>query len=288
MKKYSRIRLVGCDLDGTLLNSKGEISERNRKAIERLMKSGVEFAAVTGRPLMGLPAQLTAIPAFRYCVLSNGAFVYDIREQKVIAQQFFSEDCVDRIIKMAKRYHAAYAFIAEGRLYIPDTSMAAIKEKYEHNPVYIWKATKDIEHIIESKRKCIEKFNFDFLDQDSYEECVSALRNIPEVEISCNMPEYLELTVSGCNKGSGLDHLMTHLAIDNSEVMVIGDSDNDRSMYVEGRMRVAMQNAEQGIQDVADFISLDHDEEGVAYALDTLLFTEQSTLTDEVRQPDRA
>lgn len=274
MRKHSGIRLVGCDMDGTLLNSKGEISERNQRTVEHLMKSGVEFAVVTGRPLMGLPKQLTEIPAFRYCVLSNGAVVYDIRKQKVIAQQFFSEDCVDQIIETAKSHHAAYAFIAEGRLYIPDTSMKVINKKYERSPVCIWKETKDIERIIEGKRKSIEKFNFDFLDQGNYERCLSELRKISEAEISCNMPEYLEVTAAGCNKGSGLKSLMTHLNIDDSEVMVIGDSDNDRSMYVKGRMRVAMQNAEQGIRELADFVSLDHDEDGVAYAVDTLLFTE--------------
>lgn len=274
MRKHSGIRLVGCDMDGTLLNSDNKISERNRKAIERLLKGGIEFAVVTGRPLMRLPKQLMEIPAFRYCVLSNGAFVYDIKEQKAIAQQFFLENCIERIMETAKSCHAAYAFMTEGQLYVPETSMAVLEEKYKRNLLYIWKETEDIESIIDCKRKCIEKFNFDFLDQDSYEKCLSELRKIPGVEISCNMPGYIELTAAGCNKGSGLKSLMAHLDIDDSEVMVIGDSDNDRSMYVKGRMRVAMQNAEQGIRELADFVSLDHDEDGVAYAVDTLLFTE--------------
>ena len=122
----------------------------------------------------------------------------------------------------------------------------------------------------------IEKFNLDFLDDGAYRACLARLKRVEGAEISCNTPRYVELTARNCNKGSGLKLLMEHLGLADWQVMVMGDSDNDRSMFTPGRTRVAVRNAEPEIRALADYITLDHDEDGVAYALETLLLGERT------------
>lgn len=74
-----RIRLLGIDLDGTLLTIKKELSDAARAAIEDAICAGIEVVPVTGRPLTGVPAEVLGIPGIRYVISSNGANTYALR-----------------------------------------------------------------------------------------------------------------------------------------------------------------------------------------------------------------
>ncbi|MFW5630111.1 MAG: HAD family hydrolase, partial [Acetivibrio ethanolgignens] len=69
-----KIKLIGLDLDGTLLNDKKELSGRNRKAIERAAAQGVFIVPATGRPLVGLQTPVLSLPV-KYALTANGAAV---------------------------------------------------------------------------------------------------------------------------------------------------------------------------------------------------------------------
>lgn len=71
-----RIRLLGIDLDGTLLTMKKELTDAARAAIEDAIRAGIEVVPVTGRPLTGVPAEVLGIPGIRYVITSNGANTY--------------------------------------------------------------------------------------------------------------------------------------------------------------------------------------------------------------------
>jgi len=74
-----RIRLLGIDLDGTLLTIKKELTDAARAAIEDAIRAGIEVVPVTGRPLTGVPAEVLGIPGIRYVISSNGANTYALR-----------------------------------------------------------------------------------------------------------------------------------------------------------------------------------------------------------------
>ena len=74
------IRLLGVDLDGTLLTIKKELTEAARSAIEDAIRAGIEVVPVTGRPLTGVPAEVLGIPGIRYVITSNGANTYALAE----------------------------------------------------------------------------------------------------------------------------------------------------------------------------------------------------------------
>ena len=74
-----RIRCIALDLDRTTLNSEGHLSERNRRAIERAISSGIQIAVASGRSLDSLPGEVLEIPGIRYAITSNGAAVYDLK-----------------------------------------------------------------------------------------------------------------------------------------------------------------------------------------------------------------
>ena len=78
----SEIKCIASDLDGTLLQSRGRIAERTRKALCAAIASGIEFVPLSGRPYKSLPSDLFEIPDIHYCSTSNGAAIQDFKTGK--------------------------------------------------------------------------------------------------------------------------------------------------------------------------------------------------------------
>ena len=74
------IRLIALDLDGTLLNSKKELTERNRKALETCIAQGIWIVPCTGRTSMGIPDFVRGIPGVRYAITVNGGMIEDMEK----------------------------------------------------------------------------------------------------------------------------------------------------------------------------------------------------------------
>ena len=70
-------KIIATDLDGTLLNSQGNVSPENWEAIRKLQELGVLVVPTTGRVFEELSLQLRESPLFRYYITSGGAAIYD-------------------------------------------------------------------------------------------------------------------------------------------------------------------------------------------------------------------
>ena len=78
------IKLIAFDLDGTTLHGFAELSERNRRAMEKANDAGILVVPATGRVRNFIPPCLTELPFIRYAITSNGGAVWDILENKVL------------------------------------------------------------------------------------------------------------------------------------------------------------------------------------------------------------
>ena len=90
-KNYTRknmYKLVAIDLDGTLLNSYGEVSEKNKKAIKKAMQNGKEIVIASGRPLQSAKSFALESGASNYVTCGNGSLLYDVRNDKILFDKF--------------------------------------------------------------------------------------------------------------------------------------------------------------------------------------------------------
>ena len=78
LQRFSPVRLVALDLDGTLLSRNNEVTPATREAIARVVEHGVAVVPATGRPLASLPPVVAKLPGIRYVITSNGAAVWDL------------------------------------------------------------------------------------------------------------------------------------------------------------------------------------------------------------------
>ena len=90
-------KLMAIDLDGTLLNSFGEVSEETKKALKLAKEQGTEIVLASGRPISSTESLAVELGVDNYLISGNGAAVYDIKEQKIIYDRFLNKYCPDNL-----------------------------------------------------------------------------------------------------------------------------------------------------------------------------------------------
>ncbi len=79
-----KIKMIGLDLDGTLLDSRKKLTRHTRRVLCEAIGRGVVVLAATGRPYSGIPPEVRSIPGMHYALTANGARIMDTRTQKVL------------------------------------------------------------------------------------------------------------------------------------------------------------------------------------------------------------
>lgn len=277
-----KIKLIALDLDGTLLDSNGIISNKTCDAIKEAVKRGIEIVPATGRNIGLICEEIKAIDGIRYAITSNGAAVIDIREERVIFSNFINLDILKRIIDLIKNYPIVIELYADGHAYV-DRDVFDNPEKYNLNENQIHLMAYN--HILidnffnlidESKDtnwiKCVEKINIPFLNEDIKKKVLKNLSDeVNEIKITSSGKDNLEINISSANKGNGLEKLVNILGIRLEEVAAIGDNNNDIEMIEISGLGIAMGNAIDEIKNKAGYVTVDNDKNGAAEAIIKIL-----------------
>ena len=99
-----KIKMVGLDLDGTLLTDKKELTKRTRNVLERVIREGVVVLVATGRPWMGVPEELREFPGMDYALTSNGARIIDTRTGQVIEEHLLPVESAKKALEICRKY----------------------------------------------------------------------------------------------------------------------------------------------------------------------------------------
>ena len=91
-------KIITIDLDGTLLNSRGEISSENRNAIKKAKEQGIEVVLASGRVSDSVLNIAKDIGADKYFICGNGSMIYDMQKDKVIYENFINKSKIVFII----------------------------------------------------------------------------------------------------------------------------------------------------------------------------------------------
>ena len=101
-------KLIAIDLDGTMLNSYGEISQKTKETLKKCIDKGVEIVLASGRPIDSMKATANEIGGMNYFISGNGALVYDIKNDKIIYKNCLEKEKVLEIIKICEENSIAY------------------------------------------------------------------------------------------------------------------------------------------------------------------------------------
>ncbi|ROR30815.1 hypothetical protein EDD66_102471 [Mobilisporobacter senegalensis] len=276
--KYD-IKLIGLDLDGTVFNEKKQISDRTINAISKAIEKGVTVIPATGRPYGGLPNEFTSIPGVRYALTANGSSIIDLMEKKVIYSNLIDVKAALDIIDELLTFDAIIDIFIDGTGYSPKSSISCVRD-YMHTEEmadYFIKTRlfydNDAKTFIRDMDQPIEKIQLLFKDISKKEKASEILKAHSDFAFTSALTNNIEINSVTANKGDGLLGLGTHLGIKREQIMACGDSYNDYEMIKSAGLGIAMGNATKDIKEIADFITLTNEEDGVAYAIEKYILS---------------
>ena len=272
-------RLIAFDLDGTFLDDEKQIPEENLRAIERAAERGVEIVPATGRIYRGIPEALKALPFIRYYILSNGAAVYDAREDRLLYRGDIPLELALRCYAYLDTLPVIYDCYQNEMGYM-SRAMYERAEEYLAGEPGILKLVhqlripvEDLKETLRRRGEPLQKLQMYFLPGD-LDERERQLRQIPALfpelkatsSVSCN----IEVNSIEAGKGKALAALCRGLGFSAGEAVAFGDGTNDLEMLRCAGLGVAMENASDEVKAGADLVTGRNTDCGVAHCLETI------------------
>lgn len=265
------IRLVGLDLDGTLLAADHTISARNKAAIAAALQRGCRVVPATGRPLAGVPAEFLALPGVDWAVTANGATVVRLADREPVLKFWIPQADYFTAWRLTARYSRVMDLFLNGQGY---NSAAALERAEAWAPPgmadYMRASRRPVESVEAFARRCpeLEKANLFFANPAERIEARRELEATGLFQVTSSAPNNLELNAKGVDKGRGLLALAGLLGLAPCQVMACGDSDNDTAMLRAVGLGVAMGNALPEVKAAAAWVAPGNEESGVARAIE--------------------
>ncbi len=266
------IKLIGLDLDGTVLTNQKLITSKTLDAISSALIQGIIVVPVTGRPFSGLPEEIIRIPGLRYVITTNGAATYDLKTNTRLEEHTLSaEVCADLFSFIGKDDVIREVFV-NGYGYEDTVSYHALHSRLMGTPLqsYIECSRRPVPSMEQFLKECsdgVDGISLMFSTVDRLKQFARLLEN--RTDLCVTRPARLDLEINHplANKGSALVSLGKRLGIPASETMAVGDSGNDTSLLRQAGFPVAMGNATEEIKSLSSFITRDNEHDGVAAAI---------------------
>lgn len=253
-------KLIAIDLDGTLLNSYGEVSKENADAIRNAKRKGIEVVLASGRMSNSILNIAEEIGADNYIIAGNGALIYDLKNNKTLYNQCISKDKVLKIIKICEENSIYYTINTEKYIISKSLNYNLLYYYYENSKKTEEKRTKI--NIAENVEKYVEendvgqvtKITISDETEMIFNGIVNKLNKIKGINILevSNMSRkiitegtekvelkyfYTEITNENVNKWNAIVELSNYLKIKEKDIVAIGDNVNDLEMIENAGLR---------------------------------------------------
>ena len=268
-------KLVAIDLDGTLLNSYGEVTDKTKEAIKKAVEKGVEVVLASGRPISSVEDLANDLSANHYLISGNGAIVYDMHKKEIVYDNFLKKEQVLEIIKICEENSIYYNIYTENEVLTKSLNYNTLFYHSENTHKQEEKRTNI--NIVDDVYGYVEKTEDDhFLKITVCDESRVVFNNIlkklelvPNIDVLdvSHMSKkiirngtdevlveycYTEITNKDVHKWSAMKFIIDDMSITPEEVVAIGDNVNDKEMIEGAGLGVAMGNATDQIKEIAN------------------------------------
>ena len=284
-------KLVAIDLDGTMLNSYGMVTENTKQVIKNTINKGTEVIIASGRPIDSIKTIAKEIGSENYFIAGNGALIYDIKKDEIIYEKFMNKQKVLEIIKICEENSISYNIYTEKTI---------ISKGLKYNVLYYYKENLKKEEnkktnitIVEDVYEYIKNLeNEKFLKitvcdetKSVFNSIIRKLRTVEDIDVldvlhmSRKMIKqgtedvpieyyYTEISLKDVDKWNAIEYLANKMNISKDEIIAIGDNINDKEMIENAKVGIAMGQSTPVITEIADFVTSNNNEDGVAKALE--------------------
>ncbi len=265
-------RAIALDLDGTLTNSDKIVTPRTREALMRAQADGIHIILASGRPTYGIVpiAQVLDLDKNGGFILSyNGGNIVDAKTGEVLFSQNLPEDVLPILHNYAREHKYALLGYRGNTIVTEIADDEYVREEARINKMPVEQVDNILDHVGTHPTKLLMTGHPDNMAVADKE-----LKDIlgDRMEIYRSAPFFVELVPQGIDKAQSLLRLLERLNLTKDNLIAFGDGWNDLSMLKLAAVGVAMSNAAEEIKSQADYVTLSNDEDGVAIALDNLLY----------------
>lgn len=257
-------KMIAIDIDDTLINDKKQITAGTRQALAEAVSQGVIVTLATGRMYASakqLAAQLALnVPLITY----QGSLVKTSIDEQVLYERYVPQEAARFIYDYCLRTGLHLQLYHNDILYVRESNDKA--EEYARLSKIPYTVEPDFESLIgKPNTKLLMIDQPDKLDAVAVE-----LRGAvgQQVHITKSKPHFLEVVHKEGTKGDAIRFLAEHFGLELEQIMAIGDSWNDREMLEAAGLGVAMGNAVDALKEIADYVTLSNNEDGVKHAVE--------------------
>ena len=265
--KCGIICVIAVDIDGTLTNSRKEITPRTRYALLEAQAQGKRIIIASGRHPIGvypIARELRLDLNGGYIMSFNGGKIIECATNRTIVAKLFPREYLPDIISVLKDSNITVITWDDKRIYADskrndytDVEQDVLKTEMVVVDDFVSAIKFDINKILLAGEP-------DELDE--YQK-ILAKRYDGLLDVYKSAPYFLELMPLGVSKGSMLPLLLDKLGVNRDELIAFGDEYNDMTMIGYAGMGVAMANGEPEVKKIANYICPSNDEDGVADTL---------------------
>lgn len=261
----SQVKLVVTDMDGTLLNIKGEVSNRFLSQFQELKKRNIHFVAASGRQYQSITHKLQSIKDDISIIAENGVVMQHNNQTKILLK--LSSEDVLKSIEVLREIKDCYIVLCGRKAAYIETKDSDFVSKFsEYYSAFI--IVDDLTRVTDDDFLKIAVYHFESSESEILP-YISEIAN--ELQVTVSSQNWLDISHKDANKGYALNMLQKELGIEMKDTMVFGDYNNDLQMLELAHFSYAMQNAHPNVKKIANFETKSNSEQGVELILDELI-----------------
>lgn len=266
-----KYKMIALDIDGTLTNSKKQITPGVKRALKKAQEKGVKVVLASGRPTPGILPLAKELELENYggFILSfNGGKIINCKTGETIYEKMIPEEKISALYDFARKHDVGLLSYQKDHIITesPENKYVKIEARVNQMPV------KEIEDFVDYVDfpvvKCMMLGDGEYLEKLE-EKAVNELGD--GLSIYRSEPYFLETMPENIDKANSLEKLLRHEGLTREELIACGDGFNDVSMIHYAGLGVAMENAQEAVKQVANYVTASCDEDGVAKVVEKFL-----------------
>lgn len=263
------IKLIACDLDGTLLDSNHELTQENIEVINDLKDNDIPFVIATGR-IYPSAAEFSKTLGLKTPIIAcNGAVVKDPIEDKILFHYPVKTESMLELVGICKKYDIYFHIYTMDTVYAERNERliaqyAEWKDKDPSRSLVKTAVVNNIEDII--KEEVVYKLGI-YIDEKGAEEAYREMVKVNGITSCFSLSTLVDLFNENASKGVAVEDLGKLYDISKENIMALGDNENDIPMLQSAGLSIAMQDARDHVKEAATEVGESNNNSGVAKAI---------------------
>lgn len=267
----SDIKMLVLDIDGTLTNSKKEITPETKKAIIAIQERGHKVMLASGRPTPGMrryEQELELEKYGGYLLSFNGGRIINCRTGEIVYQRVFPSVLVPKMYKFAQKNHCGLVTYFGDKIisaFQPDEYVSIESRingmKVQMVPNFTDFVDFEVNKLLMTAEDAKAE-RFESILNEEFGDIISVYRS---------EPFFIELMPKGVDKASSIDRMLDTVGLTRENIICCGDGYNDMTMIEYAGVGVAMANAQEKVKEKADYITKSNDEDGIVQVIDEFI-----------------